>query len=141
MDERRMAVALQLRRALELLVQSAPLNENESLEIAELYEPWASGKRYEAGRVLKHGADTGEGATLYAVLQEHTSQDDWLPDNAPALYKRIGFDGGHPVWVQPLGAADAYAKGDAVSHSGSLWTSLIDANVWEPGIHGWAAVP
>jgi hypothetical protein len=132
-----MAMALQLRRAIELLVQSAPLAEGESLEIAELYEPWASGRRYGAERILKHG----EGAALYAVLQEHTSQDDWLPDNTPALYKRIGFQGGHPVWVQPLGAGDAYAKGDTVSHSGSLWVSDIDANVWEPGIHGWAAVP
>jgi hypothetical protein len=141
MNERRMAVALKLRRAIELLVQLAPLSEGESLEIAELYEPWTTGKAYEVGRIVKYGDGAGESARLYTVLQAHTSQDDWLPDETSALYKRIGFDGGHPVWAQPLGSSNAYAKGDVVTHSGLLWESLIDANVWEPGIYGWELGP
>ena len=62
-----------------------------------------------------------------------------MPDHAPALYKRIGFaEGGVPLWVQPLGAADAYAKGDIVSHGGNTWAAEIGGNVWEPGIYGWS---
>lgn len=40
-------------------------------------------------------------------------------------------------WVQPTGAMDAYAKDAVVSHSGQAWRSLIDANVWAPGVSGW----
>jgi len=40
-------------------------------------------------------------------------------------------------WVQPTGAADAYAKDAVVSHSGQAWRSMIDANVWAPGVSGW----
>lgn len=37
-----------------------------------------------------------------------------------------------PEWVQPTGAHDAYVKGAKVSHNGKRWTSVVDANVWEP---------
>ena len=40
-------------------------------------------------------------------------------------------------WVQPTGAHDAYQKRDKVLHKGKEWISLIDANVWEPGVSGW----
>lgn len=134
MDDKRMAVALQLRRAIELLVQSAPLSDDEALSVTELYEPWASGKNYETGRIVKYGDE----ANLYSVIQAHVGQEDWTPDTAASLYRRIGFtDAGIPIWVQPLGASDAYALGSKVSHAGSIWISDIGANVWEPGIYGW----
>ena len=40
-------------------------------------------------------------------------------------------------WRQPTGAHDAYPAGFQVTHSEKLWESLIDANVWEPGVSGW----
>lgn len=40
-------------------------------------------------------------------------------------------------WKQPEGAHDAYKKGAEVSHKGSVWTSDVDNNVWEPGVYGW----
>jgi hypothetical protein len=137
MNEKRMQMAMQLRRAIEMLVQAAPLTEQESLSVAALYEPWGSGKAYEAGRIVRYG----EGDGLWSVLQAHTSQEDWTPDVATSLYGRVGFEGGVPLWVQPLGAASAYAKGAVVSHGGALWESGIDANVWEPGVYGWAQAP
>lgn len=42
-------------------------------------------------------------------------------------------------WVQPLGAFDAYLRDAVVSHKGKTWESLLDFNVWEPGISGWRA--
>ena len=42
-----------------------------------------------------------------------------------------------PDLVQPLGSEDAYRKGDQVRHTEKIWTSDIDANVWEPGVYGW----
>lgn len=43
-------------------------------------------------------------------------------------------------WKQPEGAHDAYKKGAEVSHKGSVWTSDVDNNVWEPGVYGWTEV-
>lgn len=43
----------------------------------------------------------------------------------------------HPVWHQPTGADNAYALGKIVQHNGQAWRSLLDANVWEPGVSGW----
>ena len=45
-----------------------------------------------------------------------------------------------PAWVQPTGAHDAYNEGDQVTHDGQTWTSDLDGNVWEPGVHGWTAL-
>lgn len=44
--------------------------------------------------------------------------------------------GAWPAWVQPTGAHDAYPAGRIVQHDGTLWRSLIAANVWEPGSTG-----
>ena len=38
-----------------------------------------------------------------------------------------------PQWSQPIGAADAYMKGDKVSYEDKHWVSDIDNNVWAPG--------
>ena len=46
-------------------------------------------------------------------------------------------DFAHP-WAQPAGPADAYALGAIVLHNGARWRSTITANVWEPGVSGWA---
>ena len=40
-------------------------------------------------------------------------------------------------WVQPAGAADAYALGAIVAKNGARWRSTIAGNVWEPGVSGW----
>ena len=42
-----------------------------------------------------------------------------------------------PEWSQPIGAHDAYAAGDKVSHNSKHWVSNVNANVWEPGVYGW----
>jgi hypothetical protein len=43
----------------------------------------------------------------------------------------------YPMWVQPLGATDAYALDERVTHNGKDWESDIDNNVWEPGVTQW----
>ena len=42
-----------------------------------------------------------------------------------------------PSWQQPSGAHDAYVAGERVSHNGTVWISLINHNVWAPGVSGW----
>lgn len=44
-------------------------------------------------------------------------------------------------WVQPEGAHDAIARGTvARDDDGVTWVSLIDANVWAPGVSGWRRI-
>jgi hypothetical protein len=31
-------------------------------------------------------------------------------------------------------------KGDKVRHNNKVWISIIDNNVWEPGVYGWEEV-
>jgi len=75
----------------------------------------------------------------YRCIQSHTSQADWTPDATPALWARADDPGEEwPEWVQPVGAQDAYEKGDKVSHNEKHWVSDYDNNVWEPGVYGWS---
>lgn len=131
-------IAKQVNRALQMLAQSLTLPDTNAMEIADLYEAYTVGKAYPVGYIFKYGVNADGETQLYSVLQEHTSQEDWKPDETPSLYKAVGFtDTGVPVWTQPLGAADAYMTGDVVAHNGVIWVSTVDGNVWEPGVYGW----
>lgn len=131
-------LAQQLNRALQILAGNLELGEAEAMEIADLFEPWAEGKTYPVGKMLKYGVNEDGETQLYRVVQEHVSQGDWSPEATPSLFQKVGFsDGGTPIWTQPLGATDAYAKGDTVFHNDATWVSDLDGNVWEPGVHGW----
>ena len=133
----RMQAAEQMRRALQMF--AASLGEDDALIIASVYPEWdGNSKVYKTGEWVKYGEDAMGDARLYQVLQDHTSQPQWTPDAATSLYKRVGVSAdGTPKWVQPVGATDAYNKGDVVEHNGAKWVSDIDANVWEPGVYGW----
>lgn len=77
---------------------------------------------------------------LYKVVQAHTTQPGWEPDKTPALFTEIAKPGEIPEWRQPTGVQDAYQTGDKVRHSGQVWESEVNDNVWEPGVYGWIVV-
>ena len=133
----RMQAAEQMRRALQMF--AASLGEDDALIIASVYPEWdGNSKAYKTGEWVKYGEDAMGDARLYQVLQDHTSQPQWTPDTATSLYKRVGVSAdGTPKWVQPVGATDAYAKGDIVEYNGKKYISTIDANVWAPDVYGW----
>lgn len=74
---------------------------------------------------------------LYKCLTEHTSQADWAPDAAPSLWAKVLIPDPEviPDWEQPL-STNGYKRGDRVKHKSKTWESLVDNNVWEPGIVG-----
>ena len=41
------------------------------------------------------------------------------------------------AWVQPTGAHNAYMINSTVTYSGKTWLSLVDYNVWQPGVANW----
>lgn len=110
---------------------SASLPDETALDGVELFPAWEPGRACVSGERLRYHGE------LYRVLQDHTAQADWTPDAAPSLFVRVAEPGTIPEWKQPTGAQDAYNKGDQVRHVEKIWTSDIDANVWEPGIYGW----
>lgn len=128
----RLQAAEQLRRALQLF--AASLTDEQAMEVAAVYDPWAVDKTYAAGEFLTYGVNGVGDPQLYKVAQAHTAQADWTPDVTPALYMPIGLDAaGYPVWSQPTGAHDAYNTGDVVNYNGTLYQSLIDGNTTIPG--------
>lgn len=131
-------LAQQMNRFVQMSVQSANLTDEKAMEVADLYPEWAAMKAYPENEIVKYGVNADGETQLYKVIQVHTSQADWTPDTAASFYKKIGFtDEGVSIWTQPLGATDAYMKGDVVSFENQLWKSTVDNNVWQPGVYGW----
>lgn len=136
--------ALEMRTALQYFVASldAETQLDMMLEIPSVYPAYAVGKAYKTKDVFSYGINAVGDPQLYQVLQDHTSAAEWTPDTAVSLYKAIGVtETGYPVWVQPLGATDAYNTGDIVSYNDALYISTIDGNVWSPEAYpaGWKA--
>lgn len=126
---------IELARRLRPLIEKAA--QGQEIEDAqngvELYPVWR-----DDGRTLVEGTRVRDEGVLYTVLQTHTTQPDWAPSSAPSLFARVLIPDPDvvPEWVQP-DSTNPYMTGDRVVHNGNTWRSLVDNNVWEPGIYGW----
>ena len=102
------------------------------LQAIDMHTEWYVGNEYATGDVVRHGGK------LYRCLTAHTSQATWTPDVAPSLWARILIPDPEviPEWEQPE-STNPYKLGDRVTHGGKVWVSIMDNNVWEPGVHGW----
>lgn len=118
------------------LIRVDELSEEELTEMIDLYPSYEIGKSYIVGDVIKY-----EGK-LYKIIQAHTSQEDWLPIELPALYLNLMPENVIPEWVQPTMAEDAYKIGDKVIFEGKVYESLIDGNTWSPKDYpqGWQLI-
>lgn len=124
--------ARQLRKLIEQAVTSLP--DEDAVECATLFEAWGAGIYVEAGARMEYGGK------LYKCVQTHTTAAEWTPDKTPALWTEVAKPGEIPVWRQPTGAQDAYQTGDKVHYpdkDGPVYVSIVDNNVWQPGVYGW----
>lgn len=114
-------------------INTLTVDDNTALRMAEFYPEWASARAYTAGYKVQYRG------ILYRCLQEHTSQEDWVPDTAASLWGKVLIPVPEvvPEWEQP-DSANPYMAGDKVTHNGKTWISTVDNNVWEPGVSGWA---
>lgn len=134
----RVQMAEQFRRAMQMFAQT--LTDDEAMEIATVYPQYIVGKAYKLDEMFTYGTNDVGDPQLYRVVQEHTSQADWKPDETPSLYTPIGLNkNGYPIWSRPTGAHDSYNMGDIVDYNGVLYESLIDGNVYAPDEYpqGW----
>ena len=75
------AEALKYRAAIEQAAQS--LEDNTALTVKSLYPEWEADTAYAAGyKVQRNGK-------LWRVVQAHTSQVGWEPENVPAMWESI----------------------------------------------------
>ena len=122
-----------------ILKATTSLSDSDALEAVELFPHYDVNIQYKKDdRFL--WTDNGK---LYKVLQTHTSAAEWKPDISPSLYVEVTPSGVIPVWRQPQSAVDAYMTGDKVHYPDAdspVYESLIDNNVWEPGVYGWEEV-
>lgn len=137
-----MQAALEMRKALQMFVGTLDIETqlDKVLAIPSVFPVYEVGKVYQTKEVFQYGVNSVGDPQLYQVLQDHTSAEQWTPDTATSLYKKVGVtENGYPEWVQPLGATDAYNTGDIVSYNGKLYRSTIDSNVWSPDTYpaGW----
>jgi hypothetical protein len=103
----------------------APTFSDEVLsQVPLLIDEWAVGVDYVADKSVVRYEDA-----LYRVITSHRSQADWTPDVALTVFSRVSRPGEIPAWKQ-----GSYTKGMKVTHDGFTWESVIDNNVWEPGI-------
>ena len=111
------------------------ITDEQALEVPTFYPKWKTETAYAVGdRVLYNDI-------LYKVLIGHTSQADWTPDIAASLFAKVLIPdpAAIPEWEQPS-STNPYMKDDKVTHNGKTWISIIDNNVWEPGVYGWNEV-
>lgn len=108
------------------------LTNEQALTVKDLYPSWSGNSvNYAVGdRVLYMDS-------LYKCLQAHTSQETWTPETVPSLWAKILIPDPEviPEWEQP-DSTNGYSTGDKVKHNGKTWESLVDNNVWEPGVVG-----
>lgn len=71
--------------ALRALIEKAAVSlpDEDALDGVELFAVYAIGVAYKLGDRFRYGSK------LYKVLQDHTSQEDWLPDATPSLYAEV----------------------------------------------------
>lgn len=118
------------------------LTDTQALSVDLLFDNWSENAvNYSSGDRVRYND------VLYRCLQSHTSQPTWTPTDAPSLWAKCLIDPDSPTipeWEQP-DSTNPYSKGDKVTHNGKTWESLIDGNVWEPGVTGteslWKEVP
>ena len=126
-------------RVLRPLIEKAAvsLSDTDALNAVWLFPAWEADTEYARGVRVRYDGK------LYRCEQAHTSQSIYPPDIIPALWTEVARPGEIPVWKQPTGAQDAYGKGDKVHYpdaDGPVYESIVDSNVWEPGVYGWEVV-
>lgn len=117
-----------------LSTQAEELSDEDALDVAAIFPTWAS----KLGMQVNVGERLWYNEKLYKVIQAHTTQEDWTPEEVPGLYVEVSILE-WPEWIQPTGAQDAYMTGDKVTFEGKHYVSLIDNNTWSPAAYpqGW----
>lgn len=109
------------------------LSDEQAANVPQVFSEWAVGNSYLMGMRVQYNHG------LYKCIQNHTAQIGFEPDVAVSLWTVIlpgQDDDDWAEWVQPE-STNPYMIGDKVTHNNKRWVSIIDYNVFEPGVAGW----
>lgn len=130
--------ALAYRAAIEAGANAVVRTDEEALAVKDIYPVWA------AGVALAVDERVRSNNKLYRVLQAHTTQAGWEPENAPALFVEAAAAGEYREIKENMLPTEAFALGEIgwYQSKDNLYKSLIDANVYTPDTYpsGWEKV-
>ena len=102
-------------------INTLSVDDNTALRMREFYPVWETGQNYPEGFKVQYGG------ALYKVLQAHTSQDGWEPENAPSLWTEIcESHGGTLTDPIPYSGNMALESGKYYSQSGAVYLCTRD---------------
>lgn len=64
-------------------INTLSVDDNTALRMVNFYPEWAINTAYTAGFKVQHNGK------LWRVVQAHTAQDGWQPENAPSLWEQV----------------------------------------------------
>ena len=117
---------------------TSKMTDEQALQSPALFREWGgNGITYESGQRVVYND------ILYKVLQNHTSQADWMPETAVSLFTKVLIPDENtiPEWEQP-DSTNGYMIGDKILYNGKTYESVIDNNVWSPADYpaGWKEI-
>lgn len=120
---------VEYQKTLALKMIATTLTDEQALQVSLLFDEFnGRGVSYKIGdRILYEGV-------LYKVINEHVSQEEWTPINAPSLFAKVineSIDNSIPDWTRP-DSTNSYSIGNKVIFNGAVYESVIDNNVWSP---------
>lgn len=110
-----------------LSAKAEELTDEEALEVAALFPTWAS----KIGAEVKVGERLWYDGKLYKVIQAHTTQADWTPDNTPALYVEVSVVE-WPEIPENIPSTAPWMKGDKGTWKEQHYICQMDNTVWNP---------
>lgn len=125
-------MAKQMNSAVSLYVQSVALPRVEAISVSMFYDEWdGNGVSYKKDGWVRYNGD------IYHIEQDHTSQADWTPDNAPSLYTRYKLaPDGIRIWETPTNAQTAFDMDEPCHYpnaDGDIYVSKMNGNTTVPG--------
>ena len=91
------------------------------------------------GSLIKAGERINWGGTIKRAAVDLWDTAENTPDAAPALWEDIEYREGYRIIPETITAGTAFAMDELGWWGGTLYRSLLDANVWTPDANpsGW----
>ena len=119
------AEALRLRAIVEQAVIS--LDDKTASEGATLFP-----RLKETGVLIPAGTRINWNGTVKRATVDTWDRAEYNPDNAPTLWENIGYKDGYRIIPETITTGTAFSKNECGWWNDTIYTSLIDSNVWTP---------
>jgi hypothetical protein len=128
------------------LNQNAIAVANANLWTSDLQKTVVLVKEWAMGLYMERGKQCTYNGTLYNIVQSHpVTNPTFTPNAVASLYRPAPFtDPGrlYPRWnsIGLLDSVNNWKLNDRVDHNNKYWRSLVNNNVWEPGVSQWVEI-